>query len=135
MRYPKEVVLKDGKEAVIRPLEKGHEDLLRRFYAGIPEEDRWFLHYDVMDPKVIRKWIDGIDTEIEMLFELNVVGLALGFHHADDLGGKCVDVDTLAFEIAFFGVKQNIADHAANPFHHEFQDISALLDFVQILTA
>ena len=61
MRYPKEVVLKEGEEAVIRPLEKGDEPLLQQFYREIPEEDRWFMRYDVMDPKVIRKWITGID--------------------------------------------------------------------------
>ncbi len=60
MRYPKEVVLKNKEEAVIRPLEKEDEPLLRRFYAEIPEEDRWFMRYDVMDPRVIRKWIDAI---------------------------------------------------------------------------
>jgi len=61
VRYPKEVVLKGGEEAVIRPLDKGDEPLLRQFYREIPEEDRWFMRYDVMDPKVIRKWISGID--------------------------------------------------------------------------
>ena len=61
MRYPKEVILKDGKEAVIRPLEKDDEPLLQDFYKEIPEDDRWYMRYDVMDPKVIRKWIDGIE--------------------------------------------------------------------------
>lgn len=62
MRYPKDVVLKDGGEAVIRPLEKEDESLLRQFYTEIPEADRWYMRYDVMDPAVIRKWIDGIDA-------------------------------------------------------------------------
>jgi GNAT superfamily N-acetyltransferase len=52
-------VLKDRREAIIRPLEKGDEPLLRAFYAEIPEEDRWYMRYDVMDPAVIRKWIEG----------------------------------------------------------------------------
>ena len=60
MRYPKEVVLKEGKEAVIRPLEKQDEGLLGQFYAELPDSDRWFMRYDVLDSKVVRKWIDGV---------------------------------------------------------------------------
>ncbi len=62
MRYPKEVVLKDCQEAVIRPLEIQDEQPLRSFYEKIPESDRWYMRYDVLDPAVIRKWFDGIDT-------------------------------------------------------------------------
>lgn len=58
MKYPKEVVLKDCSEALIRPLEIADEDLLTRFYTEIPEEDRWYMRYDVMDPAVIRGWIE-----------------------------------------------------------------------------
>jgi GNAT superfamily N-acetyltransferase len=61
MRYPKEIVLKDGQEAVIRHLEKGDKAALREFYARIPESDRWYMRYDVRDPSVIRKWIDSVD--------------------------------------------------------------------------
>ena len=60
MRYPKEIILKDGQEAVIRHLEKTDEPALREFYARIPEPDRWYMRYNVADPSVIRKWIDGI---------------------------------------------------------------------------
>ena len=62
MRYPKEIMLKDGSDAVIRELEKDDESLLRQFYSEVPESDRWYMRYDVMDPKVIKKWIDGIGT-------------------------------------------------------------------------
>ena len=55
MKYPKEVVLKDGSEAIIRPLEKGDESLLREFFKKIPESDRWYMKYDVMEPKVLRE--------------------------------------------------------------------------------
>ena len=57
MRYPKEVVLKDCQEALIRPLEKDDEPSLRRFYTQIPEKDRWFMRYDVTDPEIISSWI------------------------------------------------------------------------------
>ncbi|MEI6260577.1 MAG: hypothetical protein WCR46_11805 [Deltaproteobacteria bacterium] len=52
VRYPKEVVLKEGKEAVIRPLEKQDEGLLGQFYAELPDSDRWFMRYDVLDSKM-----------------------------------------------------------------------------------
>lgn len=58
MRYPKEIVLKDGTEVLIRPLASEDELLLRRFYSGISEEDRWFMRFDVMDPAVIRSWVE-----------------------------------------------------------------------------
>lgn len=61
MRYPKEVVLKEGKEAVIRPLEKQDESMLNRFYSEMPDSDRWFMQYDVRDPNRIKRWMDGID--------------------------------------------------------------------------
>ena len=62
MRYPKEVVLKNKQEAIIRPLEKTDESMLTNFYAAIPEKDRWYLRYDVMDPVIIREWIEAIGT-------------------------------------------------------------------------
>ena len=63
MRYPKEVVLKNKKEALIRPLEKTDESMLTNFYAAIPEKDRWYLRYNVMDPATIKRWIEAIGTE------------------------------------------------------------------------
>ena len=63
MRYPKEVVLKEGREAIIRPLQTDDEASLRRFYAGIPEGDRWFMRQDVMDPAVIAKWMEDNDKD------------------------------------------------------------------------
>ena len=62
MRYPKEIVLKDRTEAIIRPLEKEDQPKLGEFYSAIPQKDRWYIRDDVMDPAVIRKWIDSIDT-------------------------------------------------------------------------
>ena len=79
MRYPKEVVLKGGEEAVIRPLKKDDEPLLQQFYRAIPEEDRWFMRYDVMDPKVINKWIAGID-EGHVFSTIATVGKRIAGH-------------------------------------------------------
>ena len=57
MRYPKECILKDCEEVVIRPLEPEDEALLNKFYSCIPEEDRWNLRYDASNPEVIKSWI------------------------------------------------------------------------------
>ena len=57
MRYPKECILKDCEEVIIRPLEPEDEALLNKFYSSIPEKDRWNLRYDATNPNVIRRWI------------------------------------------------------------------------------
>ena len=60
MRYPKEVVLKDKTEAIIRPLENTDEPKLLGFYSAIPEKDRWYMRHDVMDPAVVRMMINAV---------------------------------------------------------------------------
>lgn len=60
MRYPKEIVLKDCTEAVIRPLEASDETLLQEFYRQTPEQDRWYLRHDVADSRVIARMIRAI---------------------------------------------------------------------------
>jgi L-amino acid N-acyltransferase YncA len=62
LRYPKEVILKNKKEAIIRPLETTDETMLTNFYASMPEKDRWYLSCDVMDSVIIKRWIDAIGT-------------------------------------------------------------------------
>jgi ribosomal protein S18 acetylase RimI-like enzyme len=57
VRYPKECILKDCEEVIIRPLEPEDEQALNRFYAAIPEKDRWNLRYDATNPEVIHSWI------------------------------------------------------------------------------
>lgn len=69
MRYPKEVVLKDGAEAVIRPLAAEDEQALTDFYKALPADDRWFMRYDVTDPAVIRSWM----TDSEHVFSIVAV--------------------------------------------------------------
>ncbi len=63
MRYPKEVMLKEGEDAIIRPLGKDDESELSEFYGKIAEKDRWYTRYDITDPKVIQKWIEGVDRK------------------------------------------------------------------------
>lgn len=78
MRYPKECVLKECVEAVIRPLEPGDRSRLDVFYKRIPESDRWFMNYDVMDPEIMEKWFEAVAQDrvcsILALCEEKVVG-------------------------------------------------------------
>lgn len=78
MRYPKECVLKECVEAVIRPLEPGDRPLLEAFYAKIPESDRWFMGCDVKDITNMDKWFGALGKgrvcSILSLCEGNVVG-------------------------------------------------------------
>jgi len=60
VRYPKECILKDCEEAVIRPLKSDDESQLSSFYQKIPESDRWCMRYDTTNPAVIRKWITNM---------------------------------------------------------------------------
>ena len=56
VRYPKECVLKDCQEAVIRLLAMGDEEALAAFYNQIPAEDRWCMRYDATPPEILQKW-------------------------------------------------------------------------------
>lgn len=69
MKYPKEVVLKNCTEVVIRPLEIKDEQALHDFYRLVSEEDRWFTRFDVMDPAVIRGWVEGKDDVFSIIAE------------------------------------------------------------------
>jgi L-amino acid N-acyltransferase YncA len=60
LRYPKEVVLKEKTEAIIRPLVKEDTEALRRFYSELPERDRWYMRHDVLNPDVVRRMINAI---------------------------------------------------------------------------
>lgn len=55
--YPKEVVLRDGTEVVLRPVERSDQEMLIRFYQGFPEQERWFLKEDPCREDVIKEWI------------------------------------------------------------------------------
>ena len=61
--YPKTIALRDGTEVELRPLEKGDNARLLRFFQGVPEADRYYLKEDVIAPAVIRNWTANIDYE------------------------------------------------------------------------
>ena len=60
-RYPKNLTLKDGKKAVLRPLKSDDEKDFHQLFQGIPEQERMFIKHRVQDIKVIRDWCKNID--------------------------------------------------------------------------
>lgn len=59
--YPKNLALKDGKKAVLRPLKSDDEKDLHQLFQGIPEQERMFIKHRVQDIKVIHDWCKNID--------------------------------------------------------------------------
>lgn len=59
VRYPKELVLKDGTDAIIRPLTRDDGQALKQFYVHIPDHDRWYMHTDPFKPETMAEWLDG----------------------------------------------------------------------------
>jgi RimJ/RimL family protein N-acetyltransferase len=60
-RYPKNLELKGGKKALLRPLKADDEKDLHQLFQGIPEPERMFIKHRVQDIKVIREWCKNID--------------------------------------------------------------------------
>jgi len=79
-RYPKEVVLKDGREVILRPVESGDHEGIARFFQDRAVEFQLFLKEDPCDPEVVRKWIDnaicGKSFSIVALHNDRIVGHA-----------------------------------------------------------
>lgn len=59
--FPKNVKLKDGKKATLRPLVKTDEKDFHKLFLAIPERERMFIKHRVTDLKVIRDWCRKID--------------------------------------------------------------------------
>jgi GNAT superfamily N-acetyltransferase len=61
LRYPKECILKECEEAIIRPLEKSDEPLLRKFYDKTTEKERWYMRASIEEPDFIQKRLEAIE--------------------------------------------------------------------------
>jgi len=59
--FPKDIALKDGSRAKVRPLHKDDEKLFHEFFLGVPEQERMFIKHRVTEPEVIRDWCRHID--------------------------------------------------------------------------
>lgn len=79
-RYPKEVMLKDCSEVVLRPLEEGDKYLFVQFFRELPLENRWYLDEDPCDDAIIAQWIQnqksGKNFCVLALFQERIVGHA-----------------------------------------------------------
>jgi ribosomal protein S18 acetylase RimI-like enzyme len=60
-KFPKNIKLKDGKKATLRPLRTADEKDFHELFQGIPERERMFIKHRVQDKKVIRDWCKNID--------------------------------------------------------------------------
>jgi GNAT superfamily N-acetyltransferase len=60
-KFPKELKLKDGSKARLRPLRKEDEMAFHEFFLAVPERERMFIKHRVTDPQTIRDWCQNID--------------------------------------------------------------------------
>jgi GNAT superfamily N-acetyltransferase len=58
--YPKEVILKDGTGATLRPLMDGDQDALYKMFQRFPRDELWFLNHDVNNPELMAGWINAL---------------------------------------------------------------------------
>jgi len=56
-KYPKELVLKDCTEVILRPLDSGDLDTVLQFFRDLPLNNRWYLKEDPSQTEIIEKWI------------------------------------------------------------------------------
>ena len=79
-KFPKKPKLKDGKTAVIRPLQPDDEKEFHQLFLDIPEPERMFIKHRVQDLKVIRDCCKNIDYGRNLpflgLIDKKVVGVA-----------------------------------------------------------
>ena len=56
-QYPKEVMLKDGREVILKTPDSNDREALIEFYKNLSAEDRWFLKEDPTKAEVIDRWV------------------------------------------------------------------------------
>ncbi|MBI2871887.1 MAG: GNAT family N-acetyltransferase [Chloroflexi bacterium] len=61
--YPKEVPLRDGASAVLKPMTPEDADALLHFFLRVPPDERYYLKEDVTSPKVIQQWAAQLDYD------------------------------------------------------------------------
>ena len=60
-KYPKEIGLKDGSKARLRPLRMEDEKGFHEFFSAVPESERMFIKHRVTDPQVIHDWCQNLN--------------------------------------------------------------------------
>ena len=61
--YPKTIMLRDGAQVKLRPLQEVDKIRLLEFFKHVPEEDRFYLKENVTAPEVIQEWTGNIDFD------------------------------------------------------------------------
>ncbi|HEV2318773.1 MAG TPA: GNAT family N-acetyltransferase [Verrucomicrobiae bacterium] len=78
--FPKNIPLKNGTNATLRPLNRGDEKQLHGFFLEIPEPERMFIKHRVQDIAVIRDWCRNLDfgRNLPLVAQLDgkIVGVA-----------------------------------------------------------
>ena len=59
--FPKNISLRDGTDAMLRPLNPDDEKQLHGLFLEIPEPERMFIKHRVQDIEVIRDWCRNLD--------------------------------------------------------------------------
>lgn len=59
--YPKSILLKDGAALSLRLMTRDDENDVSRFFGGLPEEYRRYLGTEVMDRRIIARWMRELD--------------------------------------------------------------------------
>lgn len=72
--FPKISILEDGTKVTVRAMEKQDRDKLALFFKHIPEDELRFLKDDVTDPRIIDKWIEGLNYDRVLPLVVDVEG-------------------------------------------------------------
>jgi len=62
-RYPREIELRDGSKATVRPMEAGDASSVVALFRRIPEDERFFLNDDVASEEVVKGWAEHLDYD------------------------------------------------------------------------
>jgi RimJ/RimL family protein N-acetyltransferase len=79
-RFPKKIKLRDGKPALLRPLQPTDEKEFHQLFLDIPESERMFIKHRVQDIKIIREWCRKMDIGRNLpllgVIDKKIVGVA-----------------------------------------------------------
>jgi len=59
--FPKDLLLKSGLAAQVKPLDPGDAGAFHQFFVGMPKNELMFIKHRVTELPVIQEWCDAID--------------------------------------------------------------------------
>jgi N-acetylglutamate synthase-like GNAT family acetyltransferase len=62
-KYPKEIILQDGGQLTVRPMQMADQDALYRFFIQLTEADRRYLRNDITSRIIIEQWCRHLNFE------------------------------------------------------------------------